>query len=128
MNLRSSTTGIDHASQTRFLARVGTRLATRWVLAVLVAALLLTVGVLATASSYLTLKEAGHARTDAWLTARREQLQATLGSALAVADPLLEQLAAFVRGGLGEAPVQALVPRLQALAAGREGVTWISVS
>lgn len=128
VNLRSSTTGIDHASQTRFLARVGTRLATRWVLAVLVAALLLTVGVLATASSYLTLKEAGHARTDAWLTARREQLQATLGSALAVADPLLEQLAAFVRGGLGEAPVQALVPRLQALAAGREGVTWISVS
>ncbi|MBK8411776.1 MAG: protein kinase [Sandaracinaceae bacterium] len=128
MNNKPSVSVSGDVSRTRVMARVGTTLGAPIILAACVVTLVATVGLLATASSYLTLKQAGHERADAWLDGRRAHLEGTLEQAFGVADPLLDHLAAFVRGQPGDDRVDGLVPRLHALAAGRTGVTWVSVS
>ena len=76
---RPSSAPPDDVSQTRVMARVGEHLGSRWVLLGGVAALLISAGVFSTASSYVTLKEAGQRRADAWLAGRRDQLELTFG-------------------------------------------------
>lgn len=128
MHRQLSSDGTGGVSRTRVLARVGTTLGSPGLLAGLVVALVATVGVLSTASSYVTLKQAGRDRADAWLEGRRDHLLGTFEQAFGAADPLLDHLSAVVRGAPDEDRVLGMMPRLLALATRRLGVTWVSVS
>lgn len=127
-NNRPGPSASGDVSKTRVLARVGTTLGSPWLLAALVVALVATVGVLSTASSYLTLERQGQERADEWLEGRREQLEGRLEQAFGAADPLLDHLTAVVRGQPDEDRLDGVMPRLLALATGRMGVTWVSIS
>lgn len=115
-------------SRTRGTAAIGRILGAPAVLAACVLALVTSVGVFSTASSYAALERAGRKRAETWLATRAAGLRASLGEAFGVADPLLDRLAVAVRASPSSAEAAQLVPTLLALTSARRGLAWTSVS
>ncbi len=115
-------------SRTRLTARAGSWLGSPVVLAISVVLLVSSVGVVGTGSAYWLLCGAGRERAEAWQRLRSEQLQTSLGSALAVADPLLDQLSFEVGRHPSSQRVEPLLEALYAFSTAHAGLTRVSVS
>lgn len=119
---------VRSGSGSRWLERWSARLAHPSAVLIALPALVLVVGVVLTASTFLRVRAVGEEAAVHRFRERTRRAEASIQSAILQADALLDRAAALSRAHSSQASIEPFARELHDLALARRGLKWLSVS